>query len=120
MSKVWDSIKVTPVNPSIVYSLRNKSFLNRKIAGLAIKYIIKRTYSKITINPRFFENTFILNNLNSLLPKGSKILDIGSAESDFPLYIYASGFEIIPFDQRVYPGLRMASWPGWMISAPER
>lgn len=105
MNSVWDSIKITPVNPSIVYSLRNKSFLTRKMAGFAVKYIIKKTYSKITVNPRFFENTFVLNIMNTRLNKGSKILDIGSAESDLPLYLHASGFAVIPFDQRNYPFL---------------
>jgi hypothetical protein len=103
MSKIWNSIKITPVNPSVVFSLKNKSFLTRKLAGIALHFIIRNTYSKLTVNPRFYENTFVLNNLHSLLPKGSKVLDIGSAESDFPLYLYASGFEVTPFDQREYP-----------------
>jgi hypothetical protein len=103
MSRIWNSIKITPVNPSVVFSLKNKSFLTRKLAGLAVHYIIRSTYSKLTVNPRYHENSFVLNGLHSLVPKGSKVLDIGSAESDFPLYLHASGFEVIPFDQREYP-----------------
>jgi hypothetical protein len=103
MSRIWNSIKITPVNPSVVFSLKNKSFLTRKLAGLAVNYIIKNTYSKLTVNPRYHENAFVLNSLHSLIPQGSKVLDIGSAESDFPLYLQASGFEVTPFDQREYP-----------------
>jgi len=105
LRNMWDSIKITPVNPSVVFALRNKSFLIRKIGGFAVQYLIRRTHSKVTLNPRYYENTFVLNTLNSLLPKGSKVLDIGSAESEFPLYLHASGFEVIPFDQRSYPFL---------------
>jgi len=103
MSRIWNSIKITPVNPSVVFSLKNKSFITRKLAGLAVNYIIRNTYSKVTVNPRYHENSFVLNSLQTLIPKGSKVLDIGSAESDFPLYLHASGFAVTPFDQRIYP-----------------
>jgi hypothetical protein len=102
---MWDSIKITPVNPSVVFALRNKSFLTRKIGGFAVRYIIRFTHSKVTLNPRYYENTFVLNSLNTLLPKGSKVLDVGSAESEFPLYLHASGYKVIPFDQRKFPFL---------------
>jgi SAM-dependent methyltransferase len=101
--KVWDSLKITPLNTSVVYSLKNKSFLFRKAGGFALKYIIKNTYSKLTVNPRYYENAFAIDNLIALIKKSSPILDIGSAESEFPLYVFALGYDITAFDQREYP-----------------
>ncbi len=101
--KLWDSLKITPLNTSVVYSLKNKSFLSRKIGGIALNYIIKSAYSKLTLNPRYYENGFVIDNLIALLKKNSKILDIGSAESEFPLYLFAMDYDITAFDQREYP-----------------
>lgn len=101
--KLWDSLKITPLNSSVVYSLKNRSFLTRKIGGIALNYIIKNACSKLTLNPRYYENAFVIDNLIALLKKESKILDIGSAESEFPLYLYALGYDITAFDQREYP-----------------
>jgi hypothetical protein len=115
--KVWDSLKITPLNTSIVYSLKNKSFLVRKIGGIALKYIIKNTYSKLTVNPRYFENAFVIENLVTLVKKSSKILDIGSAESEFPLYIFALGYDITAFDQREYPFVKSVKGDALELSA---
>lgn len=115
--RVWDSLKITPLNTSIVYSLKNKSFLVRKIGGIALKYIIKNTYSKLTVNPRYFENAFVIENLVSLVRKSSKILDIGSAESEFPLYVFALGYDITAFDQREYPFVKSVKGDALELSA---
>lgn len=101
--KVWNSLKITPVNTSVVYALKNKSFLTRKLSGIALKYIIKNTFSKINLNPRYYENAFVYENVINLLKKGARILDIGSAESEVPLYFMAMGYDITAFDQREYP-----------------
>lgn len=105
MSKkaIWNSIKVTPVNTSVMFSYRPNSYLSRKLTGFAIKYILKNTCNHVVVNPRYFENVFILDQVNRLLTPPARLLDIGSAESELPLYLHASGFDITAFDQRDYP-----------------
>jgi len=115
--KVWNSLKITPVNNSIVYSLKNKSFLFRKIGGIALNYIIKNTYSRLTVNPRYYENAFVLDHLIARIKKNSKILDIGSAESEFPLYIFALGYDITAFDQREYPFVKSVKGDALALSS---
>ncbi len=115
--KVWDSLKITPLNTSIVYALKSKSFFTRKLSGIALKYIIKNTYTKINLNPRYYENAFVLENILTLLAKGSKVLDIGSAESEFPLYLMAMGFDVTAFDQREYPFLKSVQGDAHSLSS---
>lgn len=115
--RVWDSLKITPLNTSIVYSLKNKSFFIRKAGGIALKYIIRNTYSKLTVNPRYYENAFVIDNVLSLVKKSSKILDIGSAESEFPLYIFALGYDVTAFDQREYPFVKSVKGDALALSS---
>jgi len=86
-----------------MYSVRLHSFFSRKFTGIAINYILKYSCNKIVVNPRYFENTFILKHLDHFLDPAARVLDIGSAESELPLYLHASGYEVTAFDQRNYP-----------------
>jgi hypothetical protein len=113
---MWDSIKITPLNSTIGYIHSNK-YWKRKLSGVAINYILKRTIGKIVVNARYHENTFSLNFCNKYLKKSSKIIDIGSSESDFPLMLHASDFKVMAFDQRDYPFIESRKGEAGQISS---
>lgn len=101
---MWDSVKITPLNSTIGYSHSGRLW-QRKLGGFLFK-ILKNTHSNIVVNARYYENAFSLNFCNKYLDKQSNIVDIGSAESDFPLLLHASGFDVTAFDQREYPFIK--------------
>ncbi len=103
---MWDSIKITPVNSTIGYSLTRNTFFYRKLSGIAIKYILKKTFATLRVNARYHEQTFALHFLKKHIPDHASVLDIGSSESDFPLLLHASDYEVTAFDQRDYPFTR--------------
>ena len=122
---MWKYEKLTPINTSVGYRFYSKGLFRKKPFSYLIGVIKKGSNfflnllanKKIEINPRFFEQTFALVNIVSMLPQKSKVLDIGSAESDIPLYIYAAGYDVTAFDQREYPFIKSVKGDALRLSS---
>lgn len=108
---LWGKDLRTPVNYPVKYTITVKfrNPLIKKLISLVHRIILIVLYiyenfllhRKIDINSRFFENTFAIKNI--IVYNCHSILDLGSAESDFPLCIYALGKDVTAFDYRDYP-----------------
>lgn len=87
------------IAPFVRYDMKGSSFDNKFVKFFKTMFNMRKF--ELIVSSRIIENAFVIKNVSNL-PKGSKILDFGCAESILALQLACMGYKITGVDIQNY------------------